>query len=70
MAKHSGEKVERTCDVIGCTRTAERSISAKKVEKGGLKVEEGRGKVHLCKEHYKEYKRATKSERKLESLGY
>jgi hypothetical protein len=59
----------KTCDILGCDRPAERSLSAKKVEKAGLDIEDVKGKVHLCKDHYKEYKKASRTDRKLETLG-
>jgi hypothetical protein len=68
MANQRGDSV-KTCDVEGCDNPAERSISGKKVEKAGLDIEESRGKVHLCREHYKEYKKSSKADRKLEALG-
>ena len=67
MAKSGGSD---TCDVTGCSDSSVKSISAKKVEDAGLELEEGAGKrAHLCKEHYKEYKKATKTDRALEHLG-
>jgi hypothetical protein len=36
---------------------------------GGLKGEDNR-RTHLCKEHYKEYKRKSKDERLTDSLGW
>ncbi|GEM_PF-870724 len=63
------EKSGDTCDVIGCSEPTYRSISAKNVAKAGLKVKKERGKAHLCHEHYKQYKKATKKERELERLG-
>lgn len=68
MAKRKDE-AEKTCEVIGCDNPAERSVAAKKVESAGLDVEASKGKIHLCKLHYKEYKKASKTDRKLESLG-
>jgi len=54
-----------SCSVDGCSREAIRSLSAAKVEEAGLKVK-GTRRVYLCKEHYKEYKKATKKEKTLE----
>lgn len=65
----ASEGIGETCDVIGCREPAHRAISAKNVAKAGLKVKKERGKVHLCKEHYKEYKKATKKDRELDRLG-
>lgn len=68
MAKRNDESI-RTCDVEGCDKPAERSIAAKKVESAGLAIDSSKGKVHLCKDHYKEYKKSSKTDRKLEQLG-
>lgn len=70
MVSKRGGPVERTCDVKNCSETAVRSVSAKKASRSGLMIEGERGNVHLCKEHYKEFKRATKEDRKLERLGW
>jgi len=53
------------CSVIGCDKPAVRSLPASKVIDAGLRVGEGR-RAYLCKEHYKEFKRRTKKERKIE----
>lgn len=68
MARRADEK--KTCDVSGCKDEADRSISAKKVGEL-LKLDLGKRdkKAHLCKEHYKEYRKATKKDRKLDTLG-
>jgi len=57
---------EKTCDVVGCDEEAVKTVSRKKAEKifnlkGGKST-----KVHLCKKHYKEFKKKTKKERELE----
>jgi hypothetical protein len=67
--KHAFEQVRR-CDVEGCTADAERSISGKKVESAGLKIADPSQSAHLCKEHYKAYKKATKKDRTIERLGW
>jgi hypothetical protein len=53
------------CSVIGCDKEAVRSLSNQKVSSTGLKVGTAR-RVYLCKNHYKEYKKKTRTERKLE----
>ena len=53
------------CSVTGCDKDAVRSLSSEKVSSAGLKVGDAR-RAYLCKDHYKEYKRETKKERKLE----
>jgi len=57
------------CSVEGCSNEAIRSLSAAKVEEAGLKVKGGR-RAYLCKEHYKEYKKAIKKEKTLERWRY
>ena len=60
---------KKTCDVVGCENDAVKTVARKKAEK--IFNLGGRGtKVHLCKEHYKEYKKRTKKERKLERIGW
>ncbi|MBM4249147.1 MAG: hypothetical protein FJ149_06875 [Euryarchaeota archaeon] len=63
---------EAVCGVKGCEKAAVRSLPTKKVSgniAAGLKGEEAR-RTPLCKEHYREYKRATKDERLTDSLGW
>ncbi len=58
------------CVISGCESKAERSITAKKVLESGLSLKEGSGrKAALCREHYREFKKATKKDRVLETLG-
>ena len=61
---------QQTCDVSGCNNESTRSVSAKKVGGSGLKVDKQAGHVHLCKDHYKEFKKATKKDRELDRLGW
>jgi hypothetical protein len=68
--KHASEK-RKNCDVVGCNAEAQRSIPGKKVEKSGLKVSTDASKnAHLCKDHYREFKKKTKADRKLERMGW
>ncbi len=53
------------CSVSGCEKDATRSIAASKVTAAGLKISTER-RAYLCKEHYKEFKKATKKDRTLE----
>ncbi len=57
------------CSVSGCSQDAVRSLSAEKVKKAGLKVT-GEKRAYLCKEHYKEYKKKTKKDKRLEKWRY
>lgn len=67
-SRKDNEKKE--CEVKGCSSEAARSVSAKKVAKSDLSVEAERGNIHLCKDHYKQFKKSTKEDRKLERLGW
>ena len=63
-------KEEKVCQYPGCGKPAERSLPRKKAE-GVLGALEGSGRrVHLCREHYKKFRKATKKERELERLSW
>ena len=64
------EIIDRQCDVKDCSEQAVRSVSAKKVSKSGLEIPSERGNTHLCKDHYREFKKSTKEERKLKRVGW
>ncbi len=57
------------CEILSCTKPAERSVSAESAKGAGLEYAEGLKRVHLCKEHYRQFKKQTKKDRVLESLG-
>lgn len=57
------------CSVSGCGKDAVRSLAASKVAEAGLKVGSER-RAYLCKDHYKEYKKATKKDKMLEKWRY
>lgn len=68
--KHPSVKKGR-CDIEGCSAESVRSISGKKVEKAGMNLSADPDKnAHLCREHYKEFKKKTKSDRTLDRLGW
>jgi len=62
-------KEHKTCDIQDCEAESERSISGSAAEEVKLKVEDGLKRVHLCKEHYREFKKQSKKDRQLEALG-
>ena len=69
VERKSKPRESKKCDV--CGKPAERSVARSKAAKvPELGIEDGPGKVHLCKEHYKIFKKATKKERKLDSLSW
>lgn len=57
------------CSVSGCGEEAVRSLSSARIKSAGLKTESGR-RGYLCKEHYKEYKKKTRKEKKVEQWRY
>jgi thymidine kinase len=58
------------CSVSGCGKEAVRSLPIDKVRSAGLKVGVGEKRAYLCKEHYKEYKKKTKKDKKLEKWRF
>jgi hypothetical protein len=68
--RRSTEKV-RPCDISDCGKTAERAVSGKKVEKAGLSLSTDPAKMaHLCRDHYRDFKKKTKKDRVLERLDW
>ncbi|MEJ2126035.1 MAG: hypothetical protein P8X87_00305 [Candidatus Bathyarchaeota archaeon] len=53
------------CSVSNCDKDAIRSLPREKVSSAGLKVD-GEKRSYLCREHYKEYKKASKKDKLLE----
>lgn len=52
---------DRTCDVVGCNADSERSLNIKKVLDTDLELKDPECRnVHLCKAHYKEWKKQSK----------
>src|SRR5437879_5748356 len=56
------------CGVVGCGKEAKRSLSTTKVKEAlpELKLIGEPRRVHLCKDHYKQFRKKTKQERELE----
>jgi len=61
------------CSVKDCQEPLKRKLSGKAVAKAvpdfQWKVKNPK-KVRLCKDHYKEYKKATKEDRKMERMSW
>ena len=60
---------EKKCEVPGCTNDSFQTVPADLAHKAFPSIE-GKGKVHLCRDHYKEYKKATKKERELKRMDW
>ncbi len=56
------------CSVEGCDAPAARSVSVSRITKLNLsfKIKGSRGRAYLCKEHYKEFKKAEKKIKRIE----
>jgi hypothetical protein len=68
---HHRIETQQQCDVRECKEPAERSIATKRAEGAGLSLGETVGKsAHLCKHHYREFKKKTKKDRELDKLGW
>lgn len=68
--RHAVETV-RKCDVQGCKEDAERSIPGKRAESAGFSLTSDPSRnAHICKKHYREFKKKTKKDRTLERLGW
>lgn len=57
------------CSIEGCGKEAFRSLNMEKVTSAGLKAQ-GARRAYLCKDHYKEYKKATKKDKILDKWRY
>ena len=66
------EKGPQVCQVSGCKEEAVRSISSDKLKKAlsGLSMKQDSRRVHICKTHYRQFRKKTKGERELERLGW
>ena len=65
LAKHSKET--QICDVMGCEKDSERSFNIKQVSQSELVLKsDSLRRVHLCKEHYKAYKKQTQGARAID----
>jgi len=70
VERKSPVRAAEKCSVKGCTKESERSLAKDMVEEVGMEIEEDAKRAHLCKEHYKEYKKRSKNERTIDSLGH
>jgi hypothetical protein len=61
-----------TCSVVNCENIGVRSISIKRLRAAlkDLKLRVETKRVHICKEHYKQFKRSTRRERTMERLAW
>ena len=69
MANH--DHPPDVCAIAGCDKPAERSLNIKQISRAEftLKNPDAR-QVHLCKDHYKSYKKSTKTDRELDQVYF
>jgi len=60
------------CGVSGCGLDAVRSVAVDKAKDvlPGKSLTADFRRVHLCREHYRAFRKATKKDRELERLGW
>jgi hypothetical protein len=60
------------CSVEGCKNEAVRSVALDKAKDalGGKTLQADFRRVHLCREHYRVVRKAIKTDRELERLGW
>jgi hypothetical protein len=58
------------CAITGCSGASVRSLARSEVRKAFPALSEEGRRAPLCKEHYKQWKKATKKERTLERLAW
>jgi len=63
---------DEVCNVAGCGQKAARSLSTKKVKEvlSDLRLNSDVHRTHLCRDHYRQFRKKTKEERELERLGW
>lgn len=58
------------CGVPDCTEDAVRSLALAEAKKAFSSLPDGERRVHLCREHYRAWKKSTKKDRELQRLGW
>lgn len=69
-ARHRAAEVSETCAVPGCGAEALRHLAFAEARKAFPTLPERGRRAPLCRDHYKEWKKATKGARKLDRLGW
>lgn len=63
---------KEVCGVSGCGHEAVRSVALDKAKEvlPGTSLTADFRRVHLCRDHYRAFRKATKKDRELERLGW
>ncbi len=65
-----GDSPAETCAVPGCGAEAVRSLALAEARKAFADIPEKGRRAPLCRDHYREWKKATKESRQLDRLGW
>ncbi len=57
------------CSVVGCGGKAVKSVSSQRIP-SSMKLKEHGRRAYLCEVHWKQFKKLTKEERKVERMRY
>lgn len=66
----SGEELGEPCIVPGCGALSLRHLALAEARKAFSQLPEKGRRAPLCRDHYREWKKATKQARKLDRLGW
>ncbi|MGA8302864.1 MAG: hypothetical protein WA691_07215 [Thermoplasmata archaeon] len=66
----AGEEAEEPCIVPGCGAPSLRHLALTEARKAFPQLPEKGRRAPLCRDHYREWKKATKEARKLDRLGW
>ena len=70
MSGPGGDEAPETCLVPGCDQPALRHLALREAREAFADLPEGgRRRAPLCREHYRQWKKATKERRTLARLG-
>lgn len=63
---------KEVCAVAGCGQEAARSLPTKRIKEAlpDLSLAAETRRSHLCRDHYRQFRKKTKQERELERLGW
>ncbi len=70
MSAPDAETPAETCAVAGCTAVPVRHLARGEVRAAFPDLPDGGRRAPLCREHYREWKKATKDRRSLDRLGW
>ncbi|MGI0054065.1 MAG: hypothetical protein ACRECR_07425 [Thermoplasmata archaeon] len=68
--KRRGGAAPEPCGIAGCGSESMRSLARTEVRRAYPDVTGDRGRIELCRAHYKEFKKATRTARELDRLAW